>query len=185
MPNQEYGKTWSCHLDQEPKILINLHKHHTIVSISEGGRILLGYNEGDLIGRPLRTIQGPRTELKRLVALVDSIRRPSSCHSERLVFYGQDAGEVERIVYASAATFRGLPACVLHLLPCPVGGVAAPPPPDGAAPPSAQAAASPSTATKHLEVIQELDPEVGVPPFLNARGWDLQMQAIGISTRAR
>ena len=161
MPDQDSLIEWACCSEQEPKILLNLHKHQTILSISDGARILLGYNDGDLVGRPLRSIQGPLTEQKKLVALIESIRCPSSCHSARLVFYGQDAREVDRIVRASATTFRGLPACIFHLLPCPSGALATPPPPIAQQP--VPAATKPAcAAARHLEAIQELEPEVRI-----------------------
>ena len=159
VPKENDSCEWVCRYEQDTKILINLNKNHTILSISEGARILLGYNNGDLFGRPLQSIQGPRTEKRKLAAIIDSIRSPASCRTEHLVFYKQDACEVEQVVRASATTFRGLPACVLHLLPCPTDPPLPPPSllPERGAPPATTASA------KSLDAIQELDPEVRSP----------------------
>jgi hypothetical protein len=163
---------WFPNNEQDSSLIINLHKHQKIISCSENARILLAFNNGDLCGRPLRTIQGPRTESKKLSALIDSIRSPASSRVERLVLYRYDKQEVECMVRASATSFQGLPACILHLLPCPTSTDESPFPspsePHHCKPESDWDQASPlphSLGGRQLDAIQELDPEVTHPTY--------------------
>ena len=116
--NPDKSRALDQDLDNDLCVVLESVPPYKICSVNQKFLLQLGFREADMIGRTLRIVYGPRTDVKKILSMVENTVAGKGQAGEDVVLYSKDACEFSvqansRIIMASEIC-TGRSACVLH-----------------------------------------------------------------------